>query len=796
MQFSLRPSRLQTLGVHWMRQCRLSTKISALVGVLIVPLLVLQWLAMQHENANTELAAREQAGVVLAKGILRVSGQLYAWHELGGAEPALQDAARRSLKDVVQALDGQVAASRTVDLVKPWSVQREHLQRLIESRAPAGAAQVQEVSERLTGLQLLTYLVAERSGLLFDPEPLSYCLMDVAIDRLPQVLSRLSELSWAARREGVTAIELAVRAQHLEAAIAQARDHMDAAVRAGGVAAASWESALSAAALQARQAREQTGLADASASPGATELSVAVPTVRLADAAPVREALMKAHQDVTDRLDQLLVRRVVESRTRFWTSIVISLAGLLLMAYLAYCFYLSFEGSLSTVVNAVRAITAGNLADRIQVPGNDELHDTGRELETMAERLSSMVSDIRSTAVRVGQAGARVAADGRSLSERTEEQAASLRQSLTSVQQLTEAVAANAQAANRLNTLTSGLRERSEEGATSMRDTVGSIHVLEEGTRRVAEINRVIDDIAFQTNLLALNASVEAARAGESGKGFAVVAAEVRQLAQRCSEAASEIRSLIEQTTEQVTEVTHRVEGMSETLVGMVHGVGEVSTQLSLIAQASEQQSRGLDEVAQAVASLDGITHQNAEAVNRSSEASASLVAQANALETSVASIRLRQGSADEAQALVQRALDRLHDVGWQQAAREFNAPRNGYVDRDLYVFVLDRSGRYHVHSAKPELVGQTVYQTQVVDPGAFMANSLEQLAIGPGWVEYTALHPVSGQPTPKASYMVPVDEDVFIGCGVYRTLDASEGSLAQQPVSRRARPKLSAATA
>jgi hypothetical protein len=317
--------------------------------------------------------------------------------------------------------------------------------------------------------------------------------------------------------------------------------------------------------------------------------------------------------------------------------------------------------------------------------------------------------------------------------------------------------------------LTEDLRERSEEGAGLMRETIGSIRALEERTRRVAEVNGVIDDLAFQTNLLALNASVEAARAGELGKGFAVVAAEVRQLGPRCAQAATQVRGLIEQTTEQVDEVTARVDGVSGRLTGVVDGVGAVSAQLAMIAEASEQQSRGLDEVALAVAQLDDITQQNAQAVGRSADASGALVEQARALRASVASIRLRQGSADEAQALVERGLGRIQAVGWQQAARELNAGGPLYVDRDLYLFVLDRDGRYQVHSAKPALVGQTVYQTTVQDPGGFMARALEQIARGPGWVAYSAAHPGTGEPLNKVSYLVPLGDDVFIGCGIYR---------------------------
>ena len=62
---------------------------------------------------------------------------------------------------------------------------------------------------------------------------------------------------------------------------------------------------------------------------------------------------------------------------------------------------------------------------------------------------------------------------------------------------------------------------------------------IEESSRKISDMNGVIDEIARQTNLLALNAAVEAARAGEAGRGFAVVASEVRSLAQRSSQAAA-----------------------------------------------------------------------------------------------------------------------------------------------------------------------------------------------------------------------------------------------------------------
>ena len=37
------------------------------------------------------------------------------------------------------------------------------------------------------------------------------------------------------------------------------------------------------------------------------------------------------------------------------------------------------------------------------------------------------------------------------------------------------------------------------------------------------------------------------------------------------------------------------------------------------------------------------------------------------------------------------------------------------------------------------------------------------------GWVEYEIVNPESGQVLPKLSYVLALDKQQFIGCGVYR---------------------------
>ncbi|MDE1947055.1 MAG: hypothetical protein KGL43_07710 [Burkholderiales bacterium] len=163
---------------------------------------------------------------------------------------------------------------------------------------------------------------------------------------------------------------------------------------------------------------------------------------------------------------------------------------------------------------------------------------------------------------------------------------------------------------------------------------------INEGSRRIAAIIGVIDAIAFQTNILALNAAVEAARAGSQRRGFAVVAGEVRNLAQRCTEAAREIKGLITASVEQVTQGTALVDRAGATMgeiVGSIHRVSEI---VSAIASASAEQSGGVAQIGEAVGQMDRATQQNAAQVEESAAAAESLRQQAQQLVRAVAVFR------------------------------------------------------------------------------------------------------------------------------------------------------------
>jgi methyl-accepting chemotaxis protein len=246
----------------------------------------------------------------------------------------------------------------------------------------------------------------------------------------------------------------------------------------------------------------------------------------------------------------------------------------------------------------VHRIAEGDLTQEIGITSKDEIGV-----------LAQSVNEMR---LKMGDAVGQSVAMSQSLSDSAAQQAASLEETSSSLEEMTSMTKQNAGNALEANRLMNASQEIIERAEGSMGNLTGSMKEIAQASEKTQKIVKTIDEISFQTNLLALNAAVEAARAGEAGAGFAVVADEVRNLAMRAAEAAKNTSGLMDDIVRKVKNGENLVGVTGKAFKEIVGSSLKVVNLVKEISAASQEQSQGIEQVNQAVAAMNMVTQKSA----------------------------------------------------------------------------------------------------------------------------------------------------------------------------------------
>ncbi|QFI36788.1 chemotaxis protein [Moritella marina ATCC 15381] len=286
-----------------------------------------------------------------------------------------------------------------------------------------------------------------------------------------------------------------------------------------------------------------------------------------------------------------------------------------------------------------QTIAAGELDNKVILASDQD--SVGLALQAMTQNLNEVLGQTQLTSVEISQGSYSVSETSSALSEGASIQASSLENISASLNQLSTQISVNAQNANQAQELAMLAQSSAEQGIEKMETMIAAMSEISHASESIAEFINTIDDIADQTNLLALNAAIEAARAGEQGRGFAVVADEVRNLAARSTTAAEETSKLIASSVDKTKNGSLIASETAHSLKSIFESISQTAALVDQIANASNEQAIGAEEINRGVSEVDGVTQQNNSAAQESAAAAEQLSQQAELLKSMLSRFKL-----------------------------------------------------------------------------------------------------------------------------------------------------------
>ncbi|MFN3710481.1 MAG: methyl-accepting chemotaxis protein [Alishewanella aestuarii] len=293
---------------------------------------------------------------------------------------------------------------------------------------------------------------------------------------------------------------------------------------------------------------------------------------------------------------------------------------------------------LEQAVASARQIAEGDLTQRIDKDGDDELTRLAEALQQMQQKLRDAIGHIASSASQLASAAEELNAVTDESARAIQQQNDEVQQAATAITEMSSAVdevAATAMKTSDASAQSANLAKDGSHKVTQTRAVIGKmntevqqsvtvINVLAEKVSSINQVLEVIRSVAEQTNLLALNAAIEAARAGDAGRGFAVVADEVRSLAHRTQTSTGEIEQMIQQVQGSVREAVGAMglisqnagdaqnvaEEAAAALSRIAENITSISDQNHVIASAAEEQSKVAREIDRNIITISDLANQ------------------------------------------------------------------------------------------------------------------------------------------------------------------------------------------
>lgn len=296
------------------------------------------------------------------------------------------------------------------------------------------------------------------------------------------------------------------------------------------------------------------------------------------------------------------------------------------------------------VIDKFTKISQGDLRLKVDLDYPGDYGILKETIENTVSALNHTMQIIDTAAEQVSTGSAQVSSGAQALAAGSAEQASSVEELTVSIGKIAEEAEENSQNVKIANEFVEQAGKGVKKGNDHMSQLTEAMTEIGSASNQIANITKVIGDIAFQTNILALNAAIEAARAGNAGKGFAVVADEVRSLAAKSAEAAKQTEELIQNSVATVSKGSQITAQTAQILQEVGRDTLKVTESFVKIDESSAEQANAIEQIKQGLTQVSSVVQTNAATAEENSATSEEMSAQAATLREEVGKFELASG--------------------------------------------------------------------------------------------------------------------------------------------------------